>query len=385
MPKLPPSSTPDEPKVPASQQDSENAASGESTTTDAQEPKKSPEFDSRIANFVPLTPQEFQTQLKRLKSDDVRFIEQFLTAEEGLNVDVVYQEVLPRLSPAYRAVADLENDNVEARRRAAHRLAKIGAEASLSPQLLRRLHEHMTAEQDQLVWRDAMSAVMQDAGAEAAQLALLSVNHVWPDIRILGCRYIARHGRSDQALWLLPLLHDHQPEVQYEAVLAAGRCYNPALIEGIPGSDNSIPLPGLRSLMTHTNDRLRFAAVVSLSRLGDRTGMDELARMSLQDSSAKRIDVVTAMGESGQSRFIEHLIRMAWTEQNDAVKRVLLNSLDQLTPAADHPEHLSDSNDFDARIRAWVDWWESRRATARARNNAEPVPATSRPPTMTAS
>ena len=127
----------------------------------------------------------------------------------------------------------------------------------------------MKTEQDSLVWRLVMLGVFRDGSAEAARLALLAVNSHWPDVRILGCEYMGRHGQSEHAAWLLPLFYDANKAVQLSAVTAAGKCRNPVVLDGLKPTGDQAPLRGLRPLLMESQGQLQFAVVASMSRLGD--------------------------------------------------------------------------------------------------------------------
>jgi HEAT repeat protein len=216
----------------------------------------------------------------------------------------------------------------------------------------------MAREQDEPVWRGVMSAIMGDANEESAQVALLAINHRWPDIRVLGCQYVARHGRPEQGPWLLPLLNDTDPRVKLAAIEAAGRCHNPALIEGVPHPDQAGHPQGLVPLLADPDPRLRTATAISLSQLGDPRGMQELVRMSYHESPAVREQFVRHMGASGRTRFVEHLIRMGHTEQNPNVQRSILASLEQLVPGDARPRNLAETASLNEQLTQWVAWWQ---------------------------
>jgi hypothetical protein len=294
---------------------------------------------------------------------DVPLLERLLLDSAERPSEVVYADVLPQLSPTYGALRDLGSSDVDVRRRGAQQLAQQAQSGSLSPLAVRRLSERLLHEQDRLVWRYATNAVLADASDECARIAELAANHVWPDIRMLGCDYAARHGRPQFAAWLLPLLHDRDRNVQMAAVQAAGRCSHPLLLDGTPSG--AVPLPGLRPLLTHADERLRTAAAISMSRLGDPQAMQELVRLSFQSTAAVREQAVAAMGVSGQTRFIEHLVRLGWTEPNAGVQRAILTSLEQLTPAHERPAELAAHPASDARLRIWMAWWQQRQGEAR--------------------
>ena len=138
---------------------------------------------------------------------------------------------------------------------------------------------------------------------------------------------------------------------------AAGLCHNRGIIANIKTNTQNEPLRGLRASLVDSDQRIRFAAAVSLSRLGDDEGIQELIRLSYDKENGRaRGEVVRQMGQTGRSRFVPQLIRLAWTESNDLVKREILRSLDELVPPQKRPKGLLEAKDFDAKIDKWVDW-----------------------------
>lgn len=297
-----------------------------------------------------------KAHLLNLGPSDVAQIERYMLDHQSGDQRFVFYELLPRLSPAYAALVELESSDVFARRSAAEVLSLAGAQASLSPLIARRLRPLLAHEQDDTVWRQVMAACSRDATEDSAQLALLAINHRWPDIRVLGCEHVARHGRPEQGLWVLPLLDDANPRVQLAAVEAAGRCHNPVVIEGTirPGEEGGHP--GLVTLLAHPNERLSRAAAFSLSRLGDARGMQELVRMSYHENPTVRREIAMRMGDSGRTRFIEHLVRMGHTEQHTQVQRAILESLNRLVPPDNRPRGLGETSDAGEQITRWVAW-----------------------------
>jgi HEAT repeat protein len=297
---------------------------------------------------------------------DLPLVERLLADADALQTDLLLHHVLPRLGPAYAALMQLESGDAAVRREGASRIGRLGQEASLSPAVCRRLHELMRSEQDNLVWRMVMRGVYPDGSEEAGRLALLAINHSWPDVRILGCEYVGRHELPEQAVWLLPQFYDDNKAVQLAAVTAAGKCRNPVVLDGLTPAAGQAPLRGLRPLLTETQGQLQFAVVTSMARLGDAEAMQELVRLALDENSTSRLDVVQTMGETGQTRFVEPLIRLAWTEPNHHVRQAALANLQKLVPPADQPKALAGAKSIPQAVEIWVAWWEDRQ-TRRAR------------------
>lgn len=291
---------------------------------------------------------------------DLPLVERFLVDADSQQADLVLHHVLPRLSAVYAALVQLENSDAVVRREGASQIGRLGNDVSLSPAVCRRLLELMKSEQDSLVWRFVMLGVYRDGSEEAARLALLAVNHHWPDVRVLGCEYIGRHELVEHATWLLPLLYDTNKAVQLSAVTAAGKCRNPIVLDGLQPAGGQAGLRGLRPLLTESQGQLQFAVVASMSRLGDPQAMQELARQALDANSTSRLDVVQTMGETGQTRFVEPLIRLAWTEPNHHVRQAALVNLKKLVPPAEQPSKLPVARSVPEAVEIWAAWWEDR-------------------------
>jgi HEAT repeat protein len=298
---------------------------------------------------------------------DLTVVERLLHESPAPQADVLLHQVLPKLSPAYAALAQMESADPAVRRPAASELAKIGQATSLSPEICRRLERLLKTEQDTLVWRFAMQGITRDGSDEAAQIALLAINSAWPDVRVLGCEYVGYHAQSEQAPWLMGLFYDANRAVQLAAIAAAGKCRNPVVLDGLRPNGDQAGLKGLRPLLTESQGQLQFTVVIAMSRVGDAAAMQELVRLSLDVNSTTRQEVVQIMGESGQTRFVESLIRLIWTEQNAHVRQTALASLLKLVPAAEQPSRLPQAKTPAEAVEIWVAWWEdwqSRRTPA---------------------
>jgi HEAT repeat protein len=294
--------------------------------------------------------------LQHLNAADVPLLEQLAGEPDAAWSGTIYRDVLPRLSPLYAAVVQLEDRDVIVRRRAAQTLANAAQSSSLRPAVVWRLRELLVHEQDQLVWRSAMSSVWKEDSDGAAELALLAVNQTWSDIRILGCDYIAEHGRFAHAAWLLPLFADTTPGVRAAAMRAAARCRNPIVLDGPPGTVDG----GVRALLRSPQVALRVEAASCMSCFGDEEALQEVIRLSHDASWKIRQQAMQAMGQSGQARFVDALISAAWTETDPNVKNAAVQSLNQLVPASDRPPELAGGIGYDRAIEVWAAWREQR-------------------------
>ncbi|WP_197992980.1 HEAT repeat domain-containing protein [Gimesia aquarii] len=307
-------------------------------------------------------------ELLSISAEELSILEK-LVLETSIQIpNEVYHDLLPQLNPRYAALNQLASVHLSDRRKAAQQLLQSSQHVSLSPIIVKRLRKIMAQEQDRLVWRIVMSSIAKDNYEEAAQLALLAINHNWPDIRILGCEYFGTYGLPQYAIWLLPLLNDKNESVQLAAINAIGQCHNPIAITGIQNSSAELDSgPSLRSLLTHSNQRIRFQTVAALSRLGDVQGMQELVRLSNNTLNSIRTDAIQEMGNSGQTRFVEPLIQLAWTERNHIIMKEILISLKKLVPPSEQPADLSSSIKHSEQAEIWMNWWQSHHSQSASR------------------
>jgi HEAT repeat protein len=132
------------------------------------------------------------------------------------------------------------------------------------------------------------------------------------------------------------------------------------VLDGLHPSGDQGGLRGLRPLLTESHGQLQFAVVASMARLGDAAAMQELVRLALDENSTSRLDVVQTMGETAQTRFVEPLIRLAWTESNHHVRQAALANLQKLVPPAEQPRALPGAKTVPEAVEIWAAWWEDR-------------------------
>jgi len=299
-----------------------------------------------------------QRRLMNLRPSDVNWLEQYLNEAPPNQKQWLLNDVLPKLNRMHQALADMERPDVLTRRRGAEHLVMEANSRPLGGLELSRLEQILAREQDAIVWRFAMTALEKDVSLQGVRIAQMAVNHTWPDIRILGCQQIGQQGGQEQALWLLPLLGDSNVQVQAAAVDAAMRCGNPIILDGVPGQGSG----GVRSLLTTNHPPLRVKVCACLCRFGDQQGVNELLRLARDGDWNIRYQAIEAMGMSGQTRFVESLVQLGWTEKQPSVQRVLLQSLEQLVPPSQRPGELQGNLTTDRQLEAWVGWWNRRQA-----------------------
>ena len=235
-----------------------------------------------------------------------------------------------------------------------------------------RLQERLYHEADELVWRWAMSAISSDSTDECAQIANLALHHQSAEVREMGCEFLARHGQPDYAVWLLDLLDDRDRSVKLAAIRALGNCGNQVAVRGLKPDKARNASPNLRTLLSSADAGVRFAAAVSLCRLGTPEGTQELVRLSYHWNPDTRAQAVKEMGLSGQTRFVSHLVSLGWTERNSHVRQAILDSLDRLVPEENRPRALGETPSPDAKIKCWVQWLQQRGSEGTAATASAP-------------
>ncbi len=291
---------------------------------------------------------------------DLPVVEAFLKNPTKASTEPIYRLVLPHISPVYAALVDLESSDLIVRRRGARTLADRGQAVSLSRPILARLQERLYRETDELVWRWALLAIGSDSTEDCAEIANLALHHQAAEVRQLGCDYLGNHGQPAYAVWLLELCDDRDRSVKLAAIRALGNCGNQVAVRGIQPDKVHHASPNLRSLLSSSDGAVRFAAAVSLCRLGTAEGMQELVRLSYHANPDTRAQAVKEMGLSGQTRFVSHLVTLGWTERNTRVRQTILESLDRIVPEENRPRPLGETPTPDAKIKCWVEWLQQR-------------------------
>lgn len=340
----------------------------------------------RLETAPPSSPEyrDVIDQLQRLAIErPVDFEQQLPTLAPSWQA-VLRKEVLQKAHPGYQAVNRLGSSDVAIRRRAAQELQEAASRRALSPGILAAIHEVVANEQDRIVWANLLGAIEQDATPEAAAIARLACTGQWPDLRAQGCRWFAAHPSHEAAMWLLPLIQDPNASTRLAAVEALGRCGNPVALDGAlssakttsgtvdrkpdpakPGSGLSIRGPGLRSLLTTTDLELRLAVVLAMAQLRDPAAGEELLRLSRDERPIVRQQVARAFGAAGQARFVPQLVEWAWIESHPAVRRGIVEALEQLVPADQRPQELlpgvAPTRSIDDTIRIWAEWERGQR------------------------
>lgn len=327
----------------------------------------------------------FETEwFHRLKSEDLPAVEQALMRSSPTGRNFLFRDVLPRLDPEYEALALLEESNLSHRRQGAAQLRGIGRRRSLRDPVLGRLSAVLIREEDVLVWRDIIVGIEQDGTEPAAKIVQLAVNHRWPDVRLVGCQYVERHGRPDYGIWMQRLFQDPNPAVQLAAIKAAGRCGNQRVLDDALEKDGHLKLIGLRRLLTVFSGEKHLAVVASMSRLLDQTALDELNRLSHSGDWRTRIAAIEVIAETGQTRFLNRLIDIVWLgeESRPEVQRAALKAIEKMIPSDEHPTNLQTAQNAQQRAAVWHTWWQKRsggdrrsRGPAITPTPLEPIPS----------
>jgi len=331
------------------------------------------------------TYREAVDRLRDLDRDAVPLIERWIADSLGSAPRRVYRSlfgsVLPELHPVYAALHDLEQRRPDDRWQAVQRLAELGRKASLSPLMVETLRKRITGWRNRVVWRYALQAVMNDGLPESDRLAVEASQFPAASVRVLACEYFRRHPRTKFAGRILELMNDRdRRSVRLAAVRAAGFCHHQSLIDGKPetqagrfqGSrslqDEPAVIParhGLQHWIRSGDREIAEAAAVSLARLGNELGYRELHRMSFHPDAKRRTRAYRLMGETGQKRFLAHLIERGRSEEAAGPMSAILAAVEELTGSNERPVGLSGVSGYHERIGVWSEWLKRRSADRR--------------------
>lgn len=263
--------------------------------------------------------------------------------------EVVYQDVLPTMGPAFAALQRLQSRDLNQRREAAEKLADLAAQHPLGRTAIGRLAALVLREPDAQIWQCVLAAVSGDGSEPALGLAAAGLSHPSADVRRRACENLAAHPRPQHAALLAPSLEDSSPAVVTAAVRALGTC-----------APAAAP-PALRQLLAAPGEALRLDAATALARLGDPAGPAALERLAYSGEPAIRRQTAVAMGELGDAVFAGTLIRLL--DDRPAVQRAALESLPRVAGGAPAPAAAQWRPDTAEQIRQWKRWFESRGVT----------------------
>jgi HEAT repeat protein len=331
-------------------------------------------------------------RLAGLGKDAVPYIESEIARSLGSWPRGVYRtllaDVLPKLHPAYSALRELGRSDPRVRWVAVQKLADLGQQSSLSPLVVKTLHDRISDWRSRAVWQAAMQAVMKDAHPEADALAIAASQIPSPFVQSLACEYFRRHPRTDFAGRILELMNSRHKNVRLAAIEAAGYCHQQRLIDGTPAETwrklpASVPRDqrpklaasaaaarfGLKHWTRAADREVADAAVMSLARLGDEFGYRQLHLMSHAGDPKRRRKVYEMMGKTGRAQFLGRLIERGMDEKSGELKKAILQSLNELTLPNDRPVGLSRISGYHEQIGAWHEWLNRRRGGPESRRS----------------
>lgn len=301
--------------------------------------------------------------LETLTERDLPLLEEFLATASDTERARLWDEWLPQASPAYAALAGLRSADVVARRQAADKLVAAARGRTLPEPVLERLAATLSSEQDPLVFRTVLRGVAEDSTHGAQQVAKAALHSPWDDIRLAGIEYVARHRLVEAAEWLLPVIDSPGAGPRRAAVVAAGLCGNPVVLDGTRDAKGDVVYGGLRPLLGTESPELRREVVLAMARLGDATGIEELRRSASDTDPLARLRAIRAMKESGQTRFVTDIVRMLWIERDVRVQQEGLATLAEIVPPDRQPRWPRTATPAE-KIAAWSEWDRGNRSAS---------------------
>ncbi len=107
---------------------------------------------------------------------------------------VIYEQVLPQVSPLFAAIEGLRSHDMPQRRTAAAQMVVAAAGHTIPQLALARLAGLADTETDPVVWQSLLSVTADDPREEAVNLAYLAIGNGSPEVRRRACNYLAAHG-----------------------------------------------------------------------------------------------------------------------------------------------------------------------------------------------
>lgn len=276
----------------------------------------------------------------------------FLSADITTDIpEVVYLRVLPRIEPAFAAIANLDSKSVEIRRRAALELRAAAGKAGLPGVATERIAKTAMRETDELVLTALLYAVDRDPRAGTIRLAVASLAHPAPEVRRLACELLARHGAKSESRALIAALDDSYPAVTLAAVQALGR---PGML------DDTTPL---ERLVAAPNKKLRLEVAAALVRLGSQAGANALERLARDQEPDVRRQAAVKMGEAASPGFAATLVDLL--DEGHGIGPAALAALPACAGYDLCAERGLQAADFYAKAEAWRSWHASDSRSAR--------------------
>ena len=291
------------------------------TTTD-----ETPEYAEAVATL-------------RCTGPELATLLEYLVEHQGVVIPDVAFEVLAAQAPEFALVEQLREEDVQARRNAAQKLAENPARRRFSSLLIHRLADLAVTETDVSVWRDVLTTIADRNDDQVLRLVYAASGHDCSSVRQAACEHLRKHPDPQHVAVLTAALNDTSVAVACAAADAIGLC-----------GGNVDPAPILQ-LLTSRSEPLRIAAATALVRLGSPEGAAALQRLAYSQDDETRLRVARVMGELGLSEFAPTLIRML--DDRHGIRLAALNGLPNVAECKEAANlHLHETE----RIAAWQRW-----------------------------
>jgi HEAT repeat protein len=262
---------------------------------------------------------------------------------------LVFEEVLPQISPLFAAIEGLRATGMQQRRTAAAQLVIAAAGQTMPELALARLTDLAKTENDPVVWQSLLTATANDSREDAVDMAYLAIGNGAPEVRRRACNYLAAHGDPRHVPVLIPVLADLNTPVVTAAVRALGAAGK---------IDDPQPLV---QLMITQDKQLRLEVATSLARLKVPEGAAALERLSLDPDGEICRRAAQAMGQLGDKLYIPALLELLSAPVD--VQNAALASLAELTGEdfSKTPDGLPVARD--EQVRRWQHWYRDQQSS----------------------
>lgn len=225
------------------------------------------------------------------------------------------------------AVEQLASDDTIARRRAAQTIFRESQQGAIDNNLRHAIFDAAIHQRDLLTTLDLLRAMENHSAEEAVRLAIALLFHTNLEVRRAACGVIGKSGSVSDAILLLDLLTDADPNV-VSAALGALALRATLLRDDVAGHHEVVHR--VRPLLAASRTEVQIDAAAVLYLLGDPEGRETLERLAHATDVGTKLNAVRRIAEVGNSEFIPLMEQML--QDNGSVRRIAQGALDRWKP-----------------------------------------------------
>jgi len=291
-----------------------------------------------------------QNSLESQPSKVLETTESVAEAWKDYENQYLFENLLPTIEPVYgllRGFRQGEEQTAESLRR----LSQASAEQQI-PELLMWKLSRRVGNLRQQQWQRIFEIIENDSRSPAAQIALQSLEHPEPMVRLSGCRYFVRFPAQGFDSKFTPLLEDELSGCRacaVEAMAADGLIENTSTI---------VPL------LYDADLDVQIAVATALHQVGDSKGWRHLVRMTYNPSPKTRLAAAKSLTSMAQPDDVAELIRLL--DEDASIRRLALQRLSQVVNDPAAPQSDQSYTSQLARCDAWKNWFKRQKTSPKS-------------------